>query len=386
MWGTYTLLLALVGNAYADWSVPMIFSHHKYLENNPFYDLDMKMSNLTSPIQVPMSAKDALTATESILSQCLSDAFVIIQVPGLELADLQEWPSWHSSRMIMSKASTIVSLAHMTESESFDLKLLEKTLRANCGVSKIEIDSMDEPHNAKYEDSKPRLLDVKIPEDLLYEKPGSEQRAEQLLKIDELVYDIVKKLPSPNIFIMIISDTPEEYDEEELKKDLYIGFDELPEDPRQILPGFKERAKKSKRWIWPDITIFDRSRWFGFERNEAKERKIENKEDDDTWLEYKKKEIIFQGNNRFDTIEKENQGDKPLPNLVFLGVDTGLKIDKQLIVDNSLLILLSACLIFLIIFVDLVKSTIGCIFSFFKSPKREEEVKKDSKGESKKTK
>lgn len=385
MKGVYIWIL-LLNLTCAELSVPLIFSNHIYVEDNPFFAIDMKMSNTTSPIQNPKDSVEVIENTKGVLNNCLSDAYIIVKVPGLILEDFQEWKGWEWSRRIMSKASTIVSIGRVINPEGLELKQLEKSLRINCDISKIEITAMEEPDVAKYADTKSRLIDVSIPADVLYAKPGSEERVEQLMKIDDLIYKVAKKLPTPNIFILITSTTPEEFKQDDLKKDFYLTFDEVPEDPRMVLPSLKERAKRSKRWIWPDITVFDRSRWFGFERNIKVERNIEKEDEDDTWLSQKTKDNKFHGNYRFDSDFDIDDTDveKKLPNIFIMGVDTGVKFDKQFIVENALLIAISIGLVILVIFVDLFKLLAYKVVGLFKTNKKTKKPNKEV--EDKKTK
>lgn len=371
-----TFVVGTLGSA----SVPLILASYRNVARNPFYAAEIEMGNMTAPIQVPWEADRVQGALESIVGECLSDTFVLVRIPSLLLQDFHDWSGWAKTRRLVAQSSSIVTIARVTEGQ-VNWREVERTLRRNCDVEKIQVASLDEPELARYRDTKTRYIEVDIPSDALYTKPGTDERSEQLKAIDDLIHAIAQKLPTPNLTLLITSTVPEEFSPEDLRKDFYVGFDEIPEDPRQVLPSLRARAQRSNRWIWPDITIFDRSRWFSFERNSDQQRKLEEGATDETWLERKLPENQFHGSNRFDAdFERgDSSAEKTLPSIHIYGWDTGVKFDKQLFVDNALLLATAAGLVVLVIFVDILKMAFVGLLALFKGGKPKVSVERKTK-------
>ncbi|GMM30682.1 hypothetical protein DAMA08_034270 [Martiniozyma asiatica (nom. inval.)] len=312
----------------------MILFSHKYITDNPFYS----KSASTIPIQSPIEFSQVKSNTLDILSKCSSDAYLLVTIPNLTRNDLKHWEKWRWARMTAASSSSIMALSNviiddLNETSNYIDSFkedIEKKLRLHCNV---QIEKYNYPNKVeKYIDTRLRLFDVNLN---ILNAENEEERLAQLEEINSILYEITRMIPSPNLFLILTSATTERIDEIELNKSSILTLEEIPDDMKSLPVAARDRSRKSDRWIWPDITIFDKTRWIGFERNPAPKGRVID--DDDTWLEKKSKKQ--ETNGRFEEIEREDFID--------------FKSSRQFLLDNIIILFGGFSLLVVVIGKDL---------------------------------
>lgn len=310
--------------------------------------------------QMPFSEHEANVYFTRALEQCNNDHYIFVKVPGLRVTDFQNFSAWTNLRNRLVKASTIFAMPnvldgrgvsmtrHNDEYEIIKWEALESTLENYCDVMKYNIKHMNPEEFPKYQGTRKILLKVEVFNFLEYEEV-EDNRIEFLQQIDELIRDLCRRFPTPKFSILLAGTTSTEVKYDEIAdRDEVIEFHEVPDDPKVLSVAMREKVRKSKRVIFPDITVFDKSRYFEYDRSQFHERPSFNdlKENqwvkdmgkgeddliDDTWLEKKTKKIV-----------KDEKLYKFGENEEFVSVFA----NKQFVRDNSLL-LASATLLFVV--------------------------------------
>ncbi|CDK25538.1 unnamed protein product [Kuraishia capsulata CBS 1993] len=254
-------------------------------------------ANLPHSEQVPFTLAEATEIFNRLAEQCLSNAYIVVNQPGLTIQDLTNFQGYPFTRDMMTAASTIVTFPNVIteDSTTFNLDSIESHLKQSCHVKTHQVLYNDENEVPPYIDTRPRLIKVMLPALPEEEIP----RTQALLDHDFLLKKIARKLPSPYITVLYTTDTVSEFKE---GRSFEYSFEDIPDDPRMITTSQMKDALYSYDTIFPDITIFDKSRWFEYERNDMGEldndldssvwAKDEGGRVDDTWLEKKTKEIL----------------------------------------------------------------------------------------------
>ncbi|GMG24806.1 unnamed protein product [Ambrosiozyma monospora] len=286
-------------------SSPAILYHHQLVPG-------LKKSLIHSE-QLPFSKEEAHQIITSTFEQCLSDVYVIVNIPGLRLDDFHHFQSFPFLRESMTKASTLVSMPNILFEDDEHLELDDYTnlLRIHCKVIVKEVNNDDPDESGHYTDTRARLFKLNLIG--LHSFMTEDQRIDKLLEYDELLREVLRKTPSPNNAVLFTTTTTTEVsnlDELQDPKNI-IQPNQIPHDPKQITPEFKHQVRHSMNSIFPDITIFDKTRYFEYERNPTQERSLLKNRDipdgmwakdaikvepadkkDDTWNERKVKKIV----------------------------------------------------------------------------------------------
>ena len=221
----------------------------------------------------------------------------------------------------------------------------------------------------KYIDTRRRLIKISFPE--LSTNSTLEARLSKLEEYDSMLKEIYRILPTPNAVLLFTTNTSSPIDLSEISnKDTVIEENEIPESPKMIGLSIQRKMKNSKRMIFPDITVFDKSRYYDYERNENTNQDIYVKRktpnNDKTWLS-KKKKVVKKDPSMY-RFGEENKN----PSSVFL--------NAKFIHDNALLIF---CAIFgfgLIVFGDIIRIALRFISRLLlKSAQSEDKTMKDKR-------
>jgi hypothetical protein len=340
--------------------------------------------SLTHSEQIPFTEHEANVYLTRALEACNSEHYIFVKVPGLKVEDFQQFPRWHNLRSRLSAASTFLSMPNIISDHGFLMpgkhgansavhwNALQETLELNCQVRSYEVNSMDPEEVPRIIHTEKTLVEINAA-NFLIDLEEQEQRGEFITRIDELIRRICQKFPTPYVSVLIAGTVPGGQD----KKTLYnqedvITFDKIPDDPRVLTVEMREQVKTSKRFIFPDVTVFDKSRYFEHERNDNGERhrlgdlkdnewakdvgkEKTNPDDidvvDDTWLEKKTKKIVK------DPKEMRYGEDEEFHSAFE---------SKQFIKDNAVAI--ACCFLFLFTFVllDVLRLVLRVTFAFLK--------------------
>lgn len=165
------------------------------------------------------------------------------------------------------------------------------------------------------------------------------------------------KFPSPKVSVVLASTTPTEVDYNSIaNREEVVEYYQIPDDPKVLSVSLREQVKTSKRFIFPDITVFDKTRYHEFERNEIGDTHrlsdLKDKEwakdggknpvevEDDTWLERKEKTV-----EKGESLYKFGEDDD---------FHSALE-DKQFVVDNAIWIACGIVLFLCFIALDFIK-------------------------------
>ncbi|GME76412.1 unnamed protein product [Ambrosiozyma monospora] len=325
--------------------------------------------------QLPFSKEEAHQIITSTFEQCLSDVYVIVNIPGLRLDDFHHFQSFPFLRESMTKASTLVSMPNILfeDDEHLELDDYVKTLRIHCKVLVKEVNNDDPAESGHYTDTRARLFKLNLIG--LHSFMTEDQRIDKLLEYDELLKEVLRKTPSPNNAVLFTTTTTTEVSNLDELNDPnnIIHSNQIPNDPKQITPGFKHQLRHSMNSIFPDITILDKTRYFEYERNPTQERnllknrdipdgmwakdavKVEpaNKEDD-TWNEKKVKKIVKE-----EKLYKYGEETKHVP---------AFTDNAQYLFDNAALTLLGVSVILCILLKDVLVLIFKGLKSLFSQP------------------
>lgn len=321
--------------------------------------------------QIPFTDNEANLLLSRALEHCSSDRYLFVKIPGLRVDDFQNFATWHNVRRHLTKASTFLSMPnivdqhknHDTSDSLIDWGKLEHILKTECHVERTDVNHMDPEEYPKYIDTQNRLIVINASDDLT-RIDDIEEREMFLDEVNTLIQQISKKFPSHRISMLIGGTTSTETDYNIIsdKSDI-VRFEDLPDDPNDLSAVLREKTKISNRFIFPDITVFDKTRYFEIERNDIGERHMlsDLKENqwakdvgkdpkdvekspkhvsDDTWLSRKDK-----------VIKKEKSLYKFGENEIFHSVFE----NRQFLIDNALWLVPGVLFLVLFIAIDCIK-------------------------------
>lgn len=246
--------------------------------------------------QLPFTLNEAETLLTRALESCSNEHYIFIKAEGLSVNDFQDFTAWHLMRDRMSKASTLLTMPHILDPKgiliNFDdilpLEKLEDTLLTECKAIKYELKHLDVENFPKIQHTDKILIEITVPH-------------QRIREIDGLVRDLARKLPTPHIAVLLAG-THSNVVEKSIFENPVIEINNLPDDPKALPVSTRQEAMKSERYIFPDITVFDKSRGYEYERNNIGERRpLSDLKDgeyakdaegfvDDSWLEKKVKQ------------------------------------------------------------------------------------------------
>jgi hypothetical protein len=332
--------------------------------------------------QLPFTENEANVYLTRSIEQCLSDHYIFVQIPGLKVEDFQNFTVWPNFRNRLIEASTILSMPNIIKSSDdndiINWKHLDSVLETECRVVKYTVNDMNHDEVPKIIHTNKVLIEVNVFEELVYETDIA-NRESFLMEIDELIRNICKKLPTRKISVILGGTTSNEIDLEIINnKNDVIEYSEIPDDPKVLSVELREKVKSSKSFIFPDITVFDKRRYFEYEKNDTGNRKrlsdLKDKEwakdaeknpdipqEDDTWLK-KKEKVIKKEDNLYKFGENED----------FQSVFD----NRQFIIDNALIIACGASLFVVFLAFDFIKLAFTFLKSFLKAKPAKKKTEK----------
>lgn len=324
--------------------------------------------SLSHSEQLPFTEKEAEIYLTRALEQCTSEHYIFVQIPGLKIEDFQNFTVWHNLRTRLVGSSTIFSMPNVLASNIdsspgarfkntvMHWSSLTKVLELHCDVVRYTVNNLDDDEMPKILHTDKVLVEINAPDFLIHEQQ-QELREQFLHGVDEHIRNVCRKFPSPKVSVLLAGTTLNDMNRREISNpDTVFEQDQIPADPKELSATLKESIRVSKRFIFPDITVFDKSRYFEYERNKDPERhllrdlkdhqwakdaeKDPGDVDDDTWLPKKSKEIVKEkGLYKFGEHEE------------FESVFS----NRQFVMDNALLITCSALILIVFVSFDLLK-------------------------------
>ncbi|KAH3661785.1 hypothetical protein OGAPHI_005963 [Ogataea philodendri] len=284
-------VLLLAGICLAKSTFPAIISSSKLIPG-------LKPS-LGHSEQLPFDFNEATFVIERVFEQCSSDAYILVNVPGLKVEDFHHFEKFHHLRSQLAQASTIVSLPNVVvDDERLDFQSLERYLRIHCDTYTHTVWNENSDEVSKYIDVHKRTIVLDLVG--LNDEMTEEERLDKLGEYDDLLREVMRKLPSPLFTILFTTTTASPYT---ATNDKVLEFDDIPDDPHDLGAEIQRQVKEAQNMIFPDITVFDKTRFLEFERNDKGERPAYGEDipdgmwakdvlgKDETWLEKKTKEV-----------------------------------------------------------------------------------------------
>ena len=174
-------------------TVPVLVASHKLVPGlkNEINSDNLLIHNLTSVTNM----------IKKLISSCSSDAYLIINQPGLTLEDLnmKHIDDWGFLRKYLTMSSTVVGLPYVNE--PLDLPYLEKYIIKNCQAETINVDVNDD-EVGQYYDTRTRVIRT----NLSPLPTKNEGRYQVIREHDEILRKILRILPSPHFTIILTSD------------------------------------------------------------------------------------------------------------------------------------------------------------------------------------
>ncbi|OWB59694.1 hypothetical protein B5S31_g1231 [[Candida] boidinii] len=314
--------------------------------------------------QYPFSYRESKRLINSVLEECSSDAYIILYQPDIQIDDFKNFTNFGNLRYYMSQSSTILTIPNTVidiENEKpilieNEFDNIEKILRINCNTNLqiYNVNNLNEADVPHYIDTKKRLIFINLP-NLLSDKI---ERNNQLYEHDIFAQTILRKLPTSFNTVIYLTDNLTPYKPTDSDNFyLPINYKELPNDPNDLPDLIKLNTMNSKRAIFPDLTVFDKTRYLDIERNEKGERPSFNEPDyknyakdyngftDDTWLE-KKKPMKNEDEKLIKSWSRYNENEK---------LSSDYFINYKILKENAILIVSVVFFTLLLILKDFIK-------------------------------
>ncbi|RLV94024.1 Protein BIG1 [Spathaspora sp. JA1] len=174
---------------------PLLVASHKLVPG---------LKQLIDPSNVESQNVTAATnLLKKLVTACSSDAYLIVNQPGLTYHDLttSNKDNWPMLRKYLYMASTTVGIPRIDG--VIDLQFLQEYIINTCEAEVINVWNEDEGEVVDYFDVRKRVIRID-----LGELPTGKDRNSEILNHDELLRKILRKLPSPHYTIILTSDSP----------------------------------------------------------------------------------------------------------------------------------------------------------------------------------
>ena len=173
---------------------PVLIASHRLV---PDLTLELQHSNIK-----PHDANSVTNLIKKLVTQCSSNAYLIVDIPGITYKDLNVARNeyWPYLRNYLYMSSTMVGLPKV-ENDGLDLNYLEEYIIKTC-----EAETIVAPNGevADYYDVRKRVIRVNFN---AIERE-SQSRGSWLLDCDQKLRKILRMLPSPHYTVILTSSTP----------------------------------------------------------------------------------------------------------------------------------------------------------------------------------
>lgn len=218
-------LLLLVTTAHALMAAPVLLGSHK-LVKGLFEEIERPNTKTQQPERVTNMLKKLVT-------ECNSDAYVLVNIPGLELGDMTRMKegNWPNLVKYLHMSSTVVGLPWMEG--TLDFAFMEKYIIRTCKAEAIHVHKSDSEFE-QYRDVRKRVIRM----DLKALPPDQPERDTAIRAADELLRKLLRKLPSPHYtIVMTLSEVSAVHPIPEFaltqQPDHFEIFNDIVNDPRR---------------------------------------------------------------------------------------------------------------------------------------------------------
>lgn len=187
--------LLLINTVCALQAAPVLLASHKLV---PELKKDIHTPN--TKIQLPL---DVTHMVKRLATECSSDVYLLVNVPGLTQADLTSFKkdNWPHLQKYLHMSSSVVGLPWVEGNLDYD-HLSEYIVRT-CKAEAIVVHT-DEHEVEHYIDTRKRVIRME-----LAPIPSLQpSRDEAIRNVDDVIRKILRKLPSPHYTILISSSEP----------------------------------------------------------------------------------------------------------------------------------------------------------------------------------
>ncbi|EGW30887.1 uncharacterized protein SPAPADRAFT_62789 [Spathaspora passalidarum NRRL Y-27907] len=174
---------------------PLLVASHKLVPG---------LKQLINPSNIePHNVTSVTNLLKKLVTECSSDAYLIVNQPGLTYQDLitANKDHWPMLRKYLYMSSTTVGIPRIDG--VIDLQFLQDYIVNTCEAEVINVWNEDEGEVVDYFDIRKRVIRID-----LGELPTGSERNLEILNHDELLRKILRKLPSPHYTIILTSDSP----------------------------------------------------------------------------------------------------------------------------------------------------------------------------------
>ncbi|KGQ97244.1 protein BIG1 [Candida albicans P37005] len=176
---------------------PVLVASHKLVrglkeEINPSNTLPHNVTSVTNMLK-------------KLITECSSDAYLLINQPGLTYADLttEKKDNWPFLRNYLYMSSTIVGLPRVEN--PIDLDFLEQYIISNCDAETINVWHDSEDEVVDYYDIRKRVIRIDLSPLSI---SNHDDRVKEIFEHDQLIRKILRKLPSAHYTIILTSLEP----------------------------------------------------------------------------------------------------------------------------------------------------------------------------------
>jgi len=183
-----TLLLVTTANALM--AAPVLLGSHKLVKG-----LHLEILKPNTKTQSPENVTNML---KKLVTECSSDVYVIVDVPGLQSPDLtvSKEANWPNLVKYLHMSSSVVGLPWMEG--TLDLSFLEKYIVRTCKAETVVVHEKEEEVE-QYRDIRKRVIKM----DLKEIPENQPDRDVAIRAVDDLIRKILRKLPSPHYTILL---------------------------------------------------------------------------------------------------------------------------------------------------------------------------------------
>lgn len=220
-------------------AAPVLLGSHKLVRG-----LKLEIQQPNTKTQNPESVTNML---KKLVTECSSDVYVLIDLPGLESADLtlSKEANWPNLVRYLHMSSSVVGLPWVEG--ALDLAFLEKYTVRTCKAEMVVVHE-NEDELEQYRDTRKRVIKM----DLNELPAGQPARDQAIRETDDLIRKILRKIPSPHYTILLtlskqstVHPVPE-FAIEELPDHFEI-FNDIVNDPRR-----KEELERNN-YLYQDV-------------------------------------------------------------------------------------------------------------------------------------
>lgn len=186
--------LLLISSVLGFRAVPVLYGSHSVVPG-----LREEVKHPFIQKQDPQSVTNML---KKAITECSSDAYLIINIPGLENIDMidRKQELWRNLVKYMHMLSTLIGMPWVEG--TLDLLFLEAYITRTCSAETISM-AEDEDVFAEYIDTRKRIIRIEFNP---LPPPGPE-RDLAIRANDELIDKVLKRIPSPHYSFLITSST-----------------------------------------------------------------------------------------------------------------------------------------------------------------------------------